>query len=310
MNKTYEQTKMRKYLFWGILFIAMGILWILNKTIPLHISFRDVLYLWPFILIWTGIGFLPIKDTYKICIDIVTIVCFLFLLIHQDGRPHFRHHQNKEVKIYCDEDETETIHSSVAFNNDSSYAHLQLDAGAASILFAEGHDKLVDIAGTAKEKGNINISTSTIDNKSDISVKIKPKNGNIAANYTVFINPEPVWKIDIKLGATDNDIDLSNFKIQELTIEASASVIDLTIGELYPEVSLKIETGVSSIKITIPKSMDCRIENESALTSKNFEGFTKEEKGVYVSKSENTVKKGIINIEMSSGVSDITVIRH
>ena len=49
-----------KSVFWGILFIIAGILWLLQSLQIVDFGWHDVLALWPFILIWTGISVIPV----------------------------------------------------------------------------------------------------------------------------------------------------------------------------------------------------------------------------------------------------------
>ena len=292
---------MRKYIFWGMILIVIGLLWLLKLTHIIYFSWMDFLSLWPLILIWVGISVLPIKDGYKIGLDVLTVGLGLLLILTPMGT-------KKKVKIDIQEYEQKTTHYYVE-NNDYLRANLVLNAGATELRFVPGNEQLLTVKG--KRSNDVELDIFTKDSSTvDINLKILPKKNIFHDDhYNIVADTSPVWNMDINLGASDNHIDLSAFKIEKLNLSTGASEVFLKISDLYPFVEIIVNTGASDIEIKLPKSMDCSIETETALSGTHFYGFT-EENGRMYAKAVDGQSKGIIKLKISAGVSDIEVSRY
>lgn len=78
--------KKNKGIFWGLLLVAVGLLW-LGKTFGLfYFSWCNVVKLWPMLIIWFGITLLPIEQVWKnVCnfiLLVVTVVLLFVLPVH------------------------------------------------------------------------------------------------------------------------------------------------------------------------------------------------------------------------------------
>ncbi len=71
----------RKNIFWGLLLIAIGILLLLRTLNIVSFSVYDLIKLWPLILIWIGIGLIPMKDIFKIILDVIVFIAGIYILI-------------------------------------------------------------------------------------------------------------------------------------------------------------------------------------------------------------------------------------
>ena len=298
---------MRKYIFWGLLFIIMGTLWLLRASEVISFTGRNILSLWPLILIWIGIGILPLKDIYKIGLDVLFMAIGILLLLQSTRScPIFRHTE-------FDIENNTVITGNVVRDADSlDKAKLCFNAGATEIIFAQGDTALLDIvSANADHKANVTLTRKQNGNRAEVEVKVLPNPRQVrSGSYTVLLNPTPVWEMDIEVGATKNKIDLSTFKVEKLNFSSGASDVFLKIGDLYPNVDIEVNVGVTSMEIAIPSTMDCHIEKETGLSSVSFKGFKETEKGNYFSAAVGGESKGTINLEISSGVSNIKVSRY
>lgn len=297
---------MRKYIFWGLLFIIMGTLWMLKMTGIISFTYRDILSLWPLILIWIGIGILPFKDIYKIILDVISMGIGIMLLM----QPVQSCYMFQDINI--EKDRYSVITGNVLLVDDVNRAKLCFNAGAAEIIFAKGDTALLDIvSANANNKANITFTRKQNNNRVEMDVKVRPKAHNVISGpYTVLLNPEPIWEMDIEVGATKNHIDLSAFKVENMKLDAGASDIYLKIGDIHPVVNIKLNMGATNMEVAVPSTMDCHIKKESGLTASTFRDFTEKEKGHYFSATTDSVNKGVINIEISSGVSNIVVTKY
>lgn len=293
---------MRKYFFWGFLLLLIGTLWLLKLTSIIDFSVLDFLYLWPLILVWIGIGFLPIHDGFKILLDIASMTIGVVIIVSPVNFNNYSCFNNREIKII----------ETVTWSSDhSKLAKLTFNAGATEVTFSPGNENLIDILGDKSENVDISIKENNYTREVDVSLDILPFHNNVIKGpFTIVLNQQPIWEMDINLGASSNHIDLSPFNVKELDISSGASEIFLKVGDLYPNINIDLSIGASSITVEIPNSMNCTIENSSALSSNHFSGFTQTDRGVYHSFSSDSISKGNIQINITSGVSDITVVKY
>lgn len=69
-----------KHLFWGLILIATGMLFILNNLGFIHFSWFSFWKLWPVILLFWGITILPIKDIIKYILLIIILISMFFFV--------------------------------------------------------------------------------------------------------------------------------------------------------------------------------------------------------------------------------------
>lgn len=300
---------MRKYIFWGLLLIMTGVLWLLKIAHVVHFSFMDFLTLWPLILVWVGIGLLPIKDGYKILLDLLAFGIGLVLLLHPIEIQWGRAYTYDKRTVY---DKTEVVERSSTFhpNKDFSRASMELRAGASEIQFHVGKTNLINVHSLSNEKVKLKVDEKSQNAHVDLEILNSGNIGNNDDLYSIFLNPDPIWDIVYKVGATDNTIDLSPFKIESLELSSGASNIDLKIGDLYPEVNVDISMGASAINIALPDNMNCTIENKTAISGVHFDGFTRNSGGNHCYSVPDSVSKGTIHLSISAGISDISVTRY
>jgi hypothetical protein len=71
-----------KGIFTAILLITIGVLCLLNFFEIVDISWSMVFRLWPLILIWIGVNFIPISHTWKLVLKILVLLFGVFLLFY------------------------------------------------------------------------------------------------------------------------------------------------------------------------------------------------------------------------------------
>ena len=293
-----------KSVFWGILFITAGLLWLLKSLQIVDFGWHDVLALWPFILIWTGISVIPVKNVIRIILDILTLCVALFVLLFPCNKPG-----NDGIRI-TDKVAVETLDSL-----EYAYAELSMNAGAGTFIFAPGN-ALIEIKGLEMSERYLNIVESQEDNmrSAEITLNIHPFvdiiDNNQEKEMYVLLNPTPVWEMDLDMGASRSIMDMRDYKIQSLSIDAGVSDIALTLGDKYSDVEVEVSAGVTNLSMKVPLNMKCVIENKSALSGLNFKGFTQLSKQEYVSESQSDTVKGVIHITLESGVSNLSVERY
>jgi hypothetical protein len=114
-------------------------------------------------------------------------------------------------------------------------------------------------------------------------------------------------QITFKSGADDACLDLTRLNVTDLSVETGASSTRVLLPECSEMIKVRIHSGVSSVKVTVPSQVAARIQVQSGLTGKNIDTKRFLLKGaVYESPGYDTSpKKAEIYIE--TGVSSITI---
>jgi len=125
----------------------------------------------------------------------------------------------------------------------------------------------------------------------------------------IKLNPNPVWDVNVETGATKLNFDLSKFKIKNLTLKGGAASFDVKLGSPLATTNVEVATGVSEVKINVPKDAACSIRTNSGLSSSDFDGFDKKDDNRYETPGFDAAKNKIY-IHMTGGVSDFKVTRY
>ena len=303
-------------IFWGVLLVLIGILFILKNTGVLFFSWHTIFHLWPVILILWGISLIPVKDWIKLLISFLTIIIALFAV--QRYAPRDYTHWNWEWNDRNDRD-NEDEKSITSFNNvmsenfdaSTKAGKLVLKIGVGEFTLKDTTDKLVEINHN-NDGANYSMTTSTEDSLKIINVSLDKsefKNGDIKNSVQIKLNPSPVWDLDLNVGAATVDFDLSGFKTRNVNIQGGASEMNIKIGAQLPQTDVKVEAGAASITVRIPQSAGCEIVSNTFLASKDFKGFTKVGSQHYQTpgfeKSTNKIK-----IDFQAGVASVNVERY
>lgn len=314
-----------KKVFWGVLFILIGLLFVLKNLNILDFSWYQFLNLWPLLLVLWGIAMLPIKGVIKLILSLTMVAMGIYLVNTYDPgcrikfhSPRFYWHGNRsewrdshrdhENNVKSDDTDWETQLLSIPYSAEISKATLQLDAAAGEFYLQKTSDELIEV----RKEGNIGSYSLTSQKSHDSQVlNLSMEQATIRVNrlkhrVEIKLHEKPVWDLDMDIGAASVDMDLSPFKINRINIDGGASEIQMKLGSLYPEINVVVDAGVSSIVIEVPEDSGCRIKTSTVLSGKNIRGFKKTGSGRY--ETENFVdseNKILINIDVAGSKIEV-----
>ncbi|MDH3251806.1 MAG: hypothetical protein OEM41_03380, partial [Ignavibacteria bacterium] len=124
----------------------------------------------------------------------------------------------------------------------------------------------------------------------------------------VWLNPAPVWDIDVDVGAARLNLDLRPFRVSSLTIDAGASNIEIHLGVRYEETTVRIDAGASSVRLLIPHDAGCELREDSGVLRKNLRGMEKIRSGLYRTQNFHEARQKIF-VEMDLGLARLHVER-
>src|ERR1035437_5437758 len=305
-----------KHLFWGILFISMGLLWLLDHFMQLFVDWNYLWKLWPVVIILWGASLMIRNQVAKgIVVGLTAFILALALFTSVRYGCHQVGH-GMEWTINDDNDgyKFTTNEYSEPYNNSYSKATLNFNAGGGTFI---AHDTTTELffAQAEGKKDNYTLSKDVSDNHVDLNFDmnqghIRFFHFNKTRNRVDFkLNTEPLWDLNFDLGAASVDFDLSPYKTEKISIDMGAASLKLKLGDRAEQTNLSVDAGASSIEISVPEDAGCEIKADVSLSSKHFDGFKNIESDLFRTDNFENAKKKIY-ISIDSGISSIKVTRY
>jgi hypothetical protein len=301
-------------IFWGIVLIMIGILFILKNAGIVFISWHMMWSLWPVLIILWGISVIPVKDWIKLVASLVIIVAGFLMMQRDPDTDHFswRFDRNDDWNNdWNDYDSTGNQQSlSEVYNDSVRYAKLNFEVAAGKFLIRDTTSLLIDL----ERKGTSGAYTMTSRDEDslrilDLQFEQKGSIHHFQNDVALKLNSKPVWDLALSIGAASIDFDLSRFKMNKVKVDGGASSILLKMGDLTPRTDVEIDAGASSITIKVPAASGCEVITNTFLSSRDMKGFIKVEDHHYQTPGfSKSLKKVYINLE--AGITSIDVIRY
>ena len=298
--------------FWGTLFVIIGLLGILNNFFDLAISWDVLWKLWPLLLVFLGVSaFLKDSKSKWIIIGGIGLLTGVVLFASVQRGCDGVHRIVGDMDSY-DGDYTEQ-ELSQAYDSTVTHARFEFEGGA-------GHFEMGDSTGAL-------VSASVRSSISDYLLEYLPaddipsmrlsmteesvswEGSKMRNNVKIRLHADPLWDLDIDAGAAKIDFDLRSYRINRLELDAGAASIEVRLGSRADTCNVHVETGASSVRISVPSGVACELRTESALSSKHIDGFSSLGDGVYRTDNfERTPKRVFIYVD--SGLSSISIDRY
>jgi hypothetical protein len=309
-------------IIWGLILVFIGGVLLLDNFNVIDFYWRSVWRLWPLILVISGANIIFSGNHSKsgALIAIIITIGALGFIGYYGTRPQSQErgwgpHINIDVSD-DDENKPET-HSRSSFSEPyqgTQRAVLNISGGATVYTLEDTTSNLFD-ADVDQGLGRYSLQKVSQNGMEVLNFKMQNKNkdwnfddenGNEAR---LKLNGRPAWDINVKTGAGETNFDLTSFKIANLTFKGGAASFKAKLGEPVTSTNVNIETGVAEVKLSVPSSVGCRIKVDSGLSSKNFESFTQQSDGTYISPNYSSAAKKI-NINLKGGLSEFEVTRY
>ncbi len=297
----------------GIILIAIGIVALLVTFFDLKIVWEELAKFWPVFIIIFGISLLPINKVLKsVCVIVIILISCLIYCSEVNGNEKIIDETISEVLI---EEGTETQEFSSPFKDNITEASVEINYGAGMLYLNSPVEELVkarNISNQMVQKLYLEYEGSHADIVFDVEDDNYQVNNieEVKSNrFDISLNETPVYDFELNLGASELNFDFSEYKVSDIEINSGASNIDIKLGELYNSTRIVISTGVSKIRIGIPNNSGCKLECESVLSLKDFEGFSKKSSNEYETSNYSSAENKI-EIEFEGAMSEFEVYRY
>jgi hypothetical protein len=307
-----------KHIFWGLLFVSIGILILLNNLGVLYVDLGNIWKFWPLVIILWGVSYFTRNIIVKgfiagISAVILAITLFAFFNSSYNFINNAVTVRDDDFNFSIDEN-TDTSNYNEAYDSKIKSAELNLNAGAGTFIINDSTDDLMNTI-TKGIKNNYDVTRQDAGDKSTITMHMKKRHFEFGDNQhnknktLIKLNTAPVWDMNFEVGAAAIDFDFSPFKMENIEIHMGAASLKTKIGNKSDITRFHLKAGVSSVDIEVPESSGCEIQCKTALSSKDFDDFTKINSNLYRSHNFDSAKKKVY-LDIETGISSIHVSRY
>ncbi|MCG6912801.1 DUF5668 domain-containing protein [bacterium BMS3Abin03] len=302
------------HIFWGTLFIVLGLLILLNNFSPIGLYWEDLWQYWPIVLVLLGISLMIRNRGGKIifaasaaiflAVSIFASVKFTTGFINNDFEVSFddNGHNNYTVNEYK-EDYDPAINRAI-LNLDAKAGDFNIDSVSKELIYIK----------TVGTDNKFYLTKNEYDGTSNLRFRMKKTRfhfgkGNYKNKVNISMNENPVWNLNLDIGAASIDMDLTKYKIEKLDVDMGAASLDVKLGALSDKTNVIVDAGASSINISVPEQVGCEIKTDDVLSSNSYDNFRKIKSGLYRTSNFDDVQKKIY-IDIDCGVSSVSINRY
>jgi hypothetical protein len=303
--------------FWGSLILTIGVLLLLYNLDLFAISPGNIFDYWPLLIIIWGITFFKLPKFVKLSLSMLSGFFLGFILVsllnlNVSEKIHFNINKKfgqKSVVIRDNLDSTNTNYFEVDYHSSFENAEFKMDASSGVFDFRELTDKLLLVETNRK---NCELTTDIIDSTkifAEFEADDYDRDEIESFVYRVKMHPSPLWDINLDIASPRIDMDLSAFRIRNLSIDGGAADIDLKLGDFYNDTFVDMDLGVSNIRILVPESSGIKIRSSSAISNINYSDLNEIyeiNNNQYQTKNWESADKRI-TINIDSGISNINI---
>ncbi|MDH4069605.1 MAG: DUF5668 domain-containing protein [Ignavibacteria bacterium] len=291
-------------LFLGTVFLGAGVFLLFSRfeLLPEHLllSWRW----WPLVLVFTGFAILIRKVTAKISFIVLAALTFASItagLIHLPWTYEGRDHDGSYDQFFS-EPYVDSIRSAV----------MRVETSAGELTVRSTHGDLVN---AAIESGVSAYAFRTDRREGRVEADLIQEEsgwrpgGKIRNIIDLRLRQGPSWRLHIDAGAADVRADLSDLRMESVTIDAAAASVHMTLGSDAPRCRVQIDAGASSVTLRIPMEAGCKMEIDAGWSDIQIPGFTRLGSGRYRTANSDTASCMIL-VDFDAGASSIRVERY
>ncbi|MBR5214966.1 MAG: hypothetical protein IKV80_01945, partial [Bacteroidales bacterium] len=281
----------------GIILIAIGIIALLVTFFDVDIVWSELAKFWPVFIIIFGVSLLPLNKVLKsVSVIVIILISCLIYCNEVNGNENTSDEMTSEVLL---EEGIETQEFFAPFKDNITEASVEINYGAGVLYLNSPVAELVK-ARNMSDKISQNFYLEYEGSHAEILFDVEDDNYQVnnvdevkSNRFDISLNEAPIYDFELNLGACEMNFDFSEYKVSDIEINSGASNIDIKLGELFDSTRIVISTGVSKIRIGIPSNSGCRVECESVLSLKDFDGFVKKSSNVYETSNYSSAENNI-----------------
>lgn len=294
----------------GVLIAAGGVLLLLtNYGLVDWAVWQDIWRFWPVLLVLWGLQLLIGKPVLNIGLILLLLLIGSALFFFYPGTYTIREIKNLSIEdIDLSVKQMEYRRELPAGLNNAA---LKIKYGAGSLSLQENRGDLLE-GRLSYVKSRPHLAYEVAGDRAEFEVEqgfnaavFNFKDEGFAPGWFFGLSPEVNWDLDLDIGASNTDLNLSNVKVGTLDLDAGAAKIELILGDHGLNTTVDIDAGASSIKLNVPETAAVRIKLNSALTSSNLEEAGLVKTGDYYITPDPSASATKIDITIDAGASKV-----
>lgn len=262
----------RNNVFWGLIAIIAGVILLLNSLGYMPDNFWQIF--WPSILIFLGLWFLVGPYIFRRSLEPEQLV------IPLEGA------RQAEIKL----------------RHGAGRINLEALAGGGELLsgsFVGGVEHRLHRHG--------DLLRLKLKASSDFFFGLPPVSGFEGLAWKIGLNPDIPVTLDVKTGASEAELNLTDLKVSELRLSTGASATRITMPARAGFTRAQIESGAASVELRLPDGVAGRIRVKSGLAGVNIDtsrfhpvgdGYESPDYAAAENKAEINVETGVASVEI------------
>lgn len=290
-----------RHLGLGIFILSIGVLLLLaNFGVINWTIWESIFDLWPVLLVMAGIN---IIFRHNEVVRVITWLAFLALIIcysifYKGGLSinNSKMDTGKTVKY-----ERKADVESAELKLDLAGDEFTLDSSAADLVNATFTNP--NMKSSMEDRNGGKSEYVVFQEKNPFGVNLNSR----SQNCSFSVNNSVVWDMDIDAGAINGNMDMSDLKVNNLTLDTGAANIKLVFGNRSSLTNVTIDAGASKIEAYIPHDVGVKVRMKTALCSANLSGLGWTKQGQYYISPNYDSASSKINMELDMGAGKFDV---
>lgn len=304
---------------WGLTLFGIGLILLLNNLDVIDFQWRAIFRLWPLFIIIVGVNLLFSKSAFGKALSVlVTLFCIGMVLYVGMNEKETRSWRIGNFS-WNDEDDRGVRYMknylSADYDTPVQEAKLEIKGGLVEYEIEKPDPAYLFWSEVEGVLGAHSLDVQQTDSTAHLYFSMKDQAKKRSWGYNeqneakIRLHPDPVWDIEMKVGAGAADFDLRQYKVSRLELNCGAASVDVKLGQPVGHSVVSVESGAASIDIDVPRNVACKIITRSSLSSKSFKGFEKHSDGSYTSPGY-TEAENRYTINLQGGISSFQVKRY
>lgn len=258
-----------KSLFWGLVLILLGALFLLQNSGVLAIDVWELF--WPLLLIILGLSVLFRRAS--------------------SSAPET---ETLDIPLH------DATKARITLRHGAGRLRLGSGAGADSLLSGE-------FSGGVRADVRPEGSTMKVALRQPSDLFPFPGWGGDGLNWEISLNPGVVLTLDVEAGANDSRLDLSDLLVAELRLRTGASATRVMMPASAGYTEADIRSGAAAVTVEIPPEVAASIRTRGALATVDVDQERFPREGQMYRSPEYEAAQNKIEMNVETGVGNITI---
>lgn len=289
-------------IFWGVLFIYVGTILLLNNYDVIDFNPLNLLNLWPVFIIGAGISLLPLRgwlaNLTAVLLAIVTAGLIWVVAVDENLLD-----VTSPVATQVVEGKNDVIAKSL---------DISIKGAANDIALSSSADVTTYKATLTSRSMKLREESSLSGDTQRVSLETQPGSKkpwfDFSHRIALVLSRTMPTSLNVDTGASNLTGDLSEANLTALNVKAGASNVEIKLSGKAP-LEVSIESGASNVELSLPRDAQIRVESEDAIGNVSLEGLDKKSDTVYETSGYNAaVNRVIVRVKM--GISNLQIERY